>query len=114
MNPGLAGRFKTRSERIAEEFADRFAGLHDMPAISAGGILLKTNLKGLAQGCLGRVAVVLLVKPKYLRIALPTPCQSENPCFANNRGNCFLLLKDISMTTGLNGCQPRVLPCVVL
>ena len=73
MNPGLAGYFKTRGEQITEEFADRFAVLHDMPAISAGGIFLKTNLEGLAQGRLGRVAVVLLVKLKYRRITLPSP-----------------------------------------
>ena len=71
MNSGFAWRFQPRSKRIAEEFADRFSNLHDVPAITAGGILLEANLEGLAQGYLGGVAVVVLVKPKVLRIALP-------------------------------------------
>jgi hypothetical protein len=56
----------------------------------------------------------LLVKPKYLRRTLPLPGQSEHPCFVNNRGNCLAPLKDISMTTGLNGYQPQALPYVIL
>ena len=78
MNPGLSGRFKTCGERITEKFAGRFAGLHDMPAISAGRILLKTNLEGLAQGYFGRVAIVVLVKPEYRRIALPSLLRKKN------------------------------------